>query len=56
MYKDLPLKHIQSEMQCTLEKAAELQEACRTVAGAAAPENDAGMDWQSAFTDLCTQR
>ena len=57
MYKDLPLEHIQYEMQCTLEKAAELQEACRPVAGAAAPEkNDAGMDWQSAFTDLCTQR
>lgn len=56
VYKDFPLEHIQDEMQCTLEEAAELQEACRTVAGAAAPENDAGMDWQSAFTDLCTQR
>jgi hypothetical protein len=56
MYKDLPLVHIQDDMQCTLEKAAELQEACRTVAGPAALENDAGMDWQSAFTDLCIQR
>jgi len=56
MYKELSLEGIQDDMQCTREEAVELQKACQTVAGAAAPGGGASMDWQSAFTDLCIQR